>query len=308
MPREFLSGYRVGKPDGGPECEALERELEAYYGVPYARVFNSATSALIGACEALAVRRNRHPIFGTRVCVPALTMSASAAAIIHAGAEPAFLDVGDDYLMDRLPDGVVSMYVHLFGHHGHVLDAHPPAVIHDCAQSPSLKPNPERAADIWVHSFNQWKVVSCGEGGYALTFSRTLADRLHAVRNHGECFTPDILGFNFRMTEPVAAIARREFRDLDRRLDARRKWAEDIRKKHDLSADDGNVDWFLYPFRCKPERREEIVARIPGSRAGYHKPIYQLPYFASRYPGVSCSNAEKIESELVVIDPMAYGL
>ena len=55
LPRNVMqeySGYRVGKATGGAECEAFERELESYYHVPYARVFNSATSALHAACVA----------------------------------------------------------------------------------------------------------------------------------------------------------------------------------------------------------------------------------------------------------------
>ena len=67
MSKPLRSGYRVSLDTGGPECEAFERELEAYYGVPYARVFNSATSALIAAVACLKPQS---------VSVPVMTMSA----------------------------------------------------------------------------------------------------------------------------------------------------------------------------------------------------------------------------------------
>ena len=93
--RPVYSGYLVGKPDGGPECEAFERELQAYYGVPYARVFNSATSALHSALAAVGVSRD------DRVVVPAYSMSASAAAIVHCGAWPVFADIDDHFCLSH---------------------------------------------------------------------------------------------------------------------------------------------------------------------------------------------------------------
>lgn len=302
-----LSGYVQGQPIGGPECEAFERELEAYYRVPHARVFNSGTSALIGALEALAVRTHRHPNFGTRVVVPVYSMSASAAAVCHAGAMLAFRDVGDNYIIDFLPDAVVSMFVHLFGHHGNVEQEHGPSIVHDCAQSPTLKPDVNRGADIWVYSLNQHKPISCGEGGYALTYSQNLADRLHLVRNHGESVSADILGYNFRMTELQAKYARGEFADLDNRIAARRNWAKEMQIKYDLPPDPGNSDWFLYPVRVQ-KNREAYAARIPGAKIGYSPLICDLPWFKAHGYGGEFPNARRIESEIVTINPEAYDL
>lgn len=308
--RACYSGYRVSKDTGGPECEALERDLERYYQVPHARVLNSATSALHAAIAALGIGP------GDEVLVPAYSMSASASAVLHAGATPVFCDIGDDYCLDwsdavRLitsrTRGVVL--VHLFGHHAAVPDAFPDAIsiIHDAAQSPSLVPRvlPGRS-QIWCYSLNQHKIVTCGEGGYALVHDGRLADRIHLVRNHGECTSDDILGWNYRLTEPEAKIARVEFADLDYRLQERRAWAYGVRRKHDLPEDASNVDWFLYPVRCRPDMRQALAERI-GGRIGYHKPIYRLPYFAKRYLAY-CPNVECIESELVVLNPEDEGL
>lgn len=309
--RACYSGYRVSKATGGPECEALERDLERYYQIPHARVVNSATSALHAAIAALGIGP------GDEVLVPAYSMSASASSVLHAGATPVFCDIGDDYCLDwadalrRItPRTKGVVLVHLFGHHAAVASALPEsiAVIHDAAQSPSLIPRLLAGPrQIWCYSLNQHKVVTCGEGGYSLTFDWRLADRLHLVRNHGECTSDDILGWNYRLTEPEAEIARVEFADLDHRLQDRRAWAYGMRKKHDLPEDAGNADWFLYPIRCRPDMREQIAART-GGRVGYHKPIYSLPYFAKRWSAAYCPNVERIESELVVLNPEDEGL
>lgn len=289
----ILSGYRVGSPVGGTECEAFERELEAYYGVPHARLFNSATSALHAANVCMPA---------DEIGVTALSMSASVSSVLHANKTPIFHDIDDDYgYIHATTD--VAVLPHLFGHH--VKRPNVLSVIHDCAQAPSVRPDPKYPNDIWVYSLNQHKVITCGEGGYALTFRKDHAETLHGVRNHGECTTTDILGWNYRMTEPEAAIGRIELMQLEQRLAARRDWAETLRMAHDLPADN-NVDWFMYAFRAK--QREPLVAKIPGARAGYHTPIYRLPYFAKRYPNVVCENTERIESELIVVNPEEYGL
>lgn len=318
--KPLRSGYRVSLDIGGPECESFERELEAYYGVPYARVFNSATSALIGATIAVGAKE---------VLVPCYSMSASATAPLLAGAKIKFGDATDDYWMDieqeryrwdSCPDAAIV--AHLFGHHGPTRQkCHPPVIIHDCAQSPMYMPLATYAFqedadggdlecalnEAWVYSLNQHKPIQCGEGGYALTFNREIAERLHLVRNHGECTSPDIIGYNFRMTEMQAAIARTEFRCLDERIQARRFWASEMQEKYDLPPDPGNIDWFLYPVRVK-KNREEFAKRIPGARVGYHKLIPDLPWFKAHGYGGEFPNARLIESELVVIDPEAYGL
>ena len=93
---------------------------------------------------------------------------------------------------------------------------------------------------------------------------------------------------------------------LDQRLAERRRWAESMSSLYGLR-DDGNRDWFLYPVRTAPDKRADLAARLRG-RVGYHKPIYALPYYrAHGWAQFSLPNVERIESELVVIDPLEDG-
>ena len=296
------SGYLATSSTGGPQCESLERELETYYGVAHARVLNSATSALHAALVAMGVRR------GDEVICPAYSMSGSAAAIVHARATPIFADIGEDYCLDwnsvreRAGNRTVAvMLVHLFGHHATVPDwaAHYP-VLHDAAQSPTLRPERDNDRDVWVYSLNQHKIINSGEGGYALTNSRRVGDRIHAVRNHGECFTDDIVGYNYRMTEMQAAIAREELVMLNSRMAVRRDWARELGVKHGIR-DIGNRDWFLYPARTVPAKRSDLARRL-GGRQGYHRPLHKIPAFSQTH--LVLPNVEKIESEIVVVNPL----
>jgi len=296
------SGYLATSKTGGPKCESFERQLESYYSVEHARVLNSATSALHAALVAMGVGR------GDEVICPAYSMSGSAAAIVHAGATPLFADIGEDYCLDwnsvrdRAGDNTRAiLLVHLFGHHAVVPDwATRYPVLHDAAQSPTLRPDRNDDRDIWVYSLNQHKVIQCGEGGYALTNSRRVADRIHAVRNHGECFTDDIVGYNYRMTEMQAAIGREELIVLEQRMVERRDWARTFGVINGIR-DIGNSDWFLFPTRTDPAERSYLAERI-GGRCGYHRPLHKLAAFNQTH--LVLPNVEKIESEIVVVNPL----
>jgi dTDP-4-amino-4,6-dideoxygalactose transaminase len=82
-----------------------------------------------------------------------------------------------------------------------------------------------------VFSLNVNKTIQSGEGGVCVTNNENLAYRLQLIRNHGEAVvgpagTENIInlaGFNYRMTETSAAIARVQLQKLpelnERRLD-----------------------------------------------------------------------------------------
>src|SRR5438270_5860486 len=72
---------------GGPRVQSLERDWEAFFGVPHAVTVNSATSGLIAAVGAAGIGP------GDEVIVSPFTMSASAACVLVYGAIPVFADI-----------------------------------------------------------------------------------------------------------------------------------------------------------------------------------------------------------------------
>jgi dTDP-4-amino-4,6-dideoxygalactose transaminase len=71
----------------GPEVSELERELRRFCGARHAVALASGTDALFVAMLALGIGR------GDAVLVPAFTFTATAEAVLLAGAEPVFVDV-----------------------------------------------------------------------------------------------------------------------------------------------------------------------------------------------------------------------
>lgn len=85
---------RSGWITTGPRTKEFERRLAAYCGVPRVIALNSWTNA----CELVLRWFGVGP--GDEVIVPSYTYCASANIVLHVGAKPVLVDVGDDFNMD----------------------------------------------------------------------------------------------------------------------------------------------------------------------------------------------------------------
>jgi perosamine synthetase len=235
---------------GGPRVRGLEEAWAGHFGVRHAVSVNSATSGLYAALGAAGVGP------GDEVLVSPYTMSASAAGAVVYGATPVFVDIDPQtYCMSI--DGIRAaitprtraiVVVDLFGQPAE-FDAitalardHDLIVIEDAAQAPGAQYKGRWAGtlgNIGVFSLNYHKTIHSGEGGIVVTNDDELADRVRLIRNHGEVIQRErgaggapLVGFNYRMTEIEAAIAREQLRKLEMltvpRIEAaaflRRRW------------------------------------------------------------------------------------
>jgi len=86
MPR-IEAALAGGMHVGGPEIEALEREIADYVGTRHAVALGSGTDALILGMVAAGIGP------GHEVITPPNSFVASTAAIVRTGATPVFADV-----------------------------------------------------------------------------------------------------------------------------------------------------------------------------------------------------------------------
>ena len=225
---------------GGPQVRSLEKEWAGYFNAKYAIAVNSCTSGLYAAVGAVGVGP------GDEVIVSPYTMSASATAAVVYGAVPVFADIEEDcFCLD--PASVEKkiskrtkaiIVVDIFGqpYDADRINAlarkYKLLVIEDTAQAPGARYKGRYAGtlgDVGVFSLNYHKHIHCGEGGVVVTDDDELADRVRLIRNHAEAVVEgkgtknmvNMVGFNFRMTEVEAAIARCQLRKLKRLVDAR---------------------------------------------------------------------------------------
>jgi perosamine synthetase len=224
---------------GGSWTQALERKMCETFGMRYAVGFNSGTSTLHAALEAVGVGP------GDEVISPALTVIMDTTATIHANAVPVYCDVEPDtFNMDpkdlerRITSRTKAIIpVALYGLPCdmdpimEIARRHGIAVIEDDAQCVLGTCKGKLAGtvgDISSFSFENTKHISCGEGGMVLTNDETYAEAMRKLGGHGfknlraeegrvrlneDVFQNphykrhDVLGWNYRLPEFNAAVA-----------------------------------------------------------------------------------------------------
>jgi dTDP-4-amino-4,6-dideoxygalactose transaminase len=207
-----LSGYLAGRDRGGRYVTMLEDAWSKSFNVKHSIACNSATSGLLAAAFACDLK------VGDKFAVPAMTMSATAAAPCFTGAEPHFVDVDDELFginLRAFPEETKAIVsTNLFGHASLLgmnewdksCGVH---LIEDNAQSPFAMAHGRYCGTmghIGVFSLNIHKPLQCGEGGIIVTDDDDLAARMRAFINHGE-HVSDRIGLNLRMPELCAVVA-----------------------------------------------------------------------------------------------------
>ena len=252
---------------GGPQVRALEEEWANYYGVKHAIAVNSATSGIYCAVGAAGVAS------GDEVIVSPYTMCASATAPLIYNATPVFADIEyDHYCLDpndmerRINKRTKAIIVvdilgqpYDVGKINSIAQKYGLTVIEDNAQGPYAKYKDRYAGtlgDIGIFSLNYHKHIHCGEGGIVVTDNDELAERVRLIRNHAEAVVEkhgitnlnNMFGFNLRMTEVEAAIAREQLKKL--------KWLVEERRRNVDYIESGLAD---ISFLHMPKVREDCT-------------------------------------------------
>lgn len=247
-----LSGFIAGKSDGGPEVKALEEEWAAHFGYKYATAMNSATSGLIACCK--AIKQNSWKSF----IVSPLTMSASAIGPFAVNNPIRFIDIEaelfclDAQRLKKEINGCNAVIVtDLFGQ---AYDPEITNIAHSAGvyviEDASQRPMPGQG-DLVVYSLNYHKHIHCGEGGIVCTNNINLARKLRLLRNHAENANVDYFGFNFRLTEIQAAIAREQLKKLPGVLKDRQERAKELKGLAPTRKGFEHA-WYLYPYLSDP--------------------------------------------------------
>ena len=227
----------------GPHVDAFQQEFAQRVGTPNAVALSSGTAALHLALLLSGVRP------GDDVFVSTLTFAASVNPICYLGASPVFVDCEraswnmDPGLLDdelrrralrgRLPRAVVV--VHLYGQSanlGPIVDAcqrYGVTLIEDAAEALGATYQdraPGTFGTFGVFSFNGNKIITTSGGGMLVTPESELA--AHALklatqaRDAAPHYEHSEIGYNYRMSNVLAAIGRGQLRHLDERVAARR--------------------------------------------------------------------------------------
>lgn len=226
-------------PFGQVQASALESDLKAAFGAGGAIAVSSGTTAL----ETALVACGAGP--GTEVLVPAFTVVMTVAAVVAAGARPVFVDARPESFGMDLADAEAKLTsrtaavlpVHFAGRTGDLgairefADYAGVKLVEDACQaqgSTHLGRLAGTVGDAGCFSMKDGKILSCGEGGYILTSDPLVAARAAAFRTHWQTGTSadppgHRLGRNFRLAEPLAALARHSLASRDAAVQLRRE-------------------------------------------------------------------------------------
>lgn len=227
----------------GPQVDAFERAFAAQTGLPYALALNSGTAAMHLAFRVLGVGP------GDTVFCSTLTFIASITPALQLGATPVFIDAdAASWCLDpdvlakalaqaaaqgSLPKAVVA--VDLYGQccdMDRILAICRPygiPVIEDAAEALGATyqgvPAGQRG-DLAVYSFNGNKIITTSAGGMLASRDR---DRIAKCRYwSAQAREPAIhyehaeLGYNYRMSNILAAVGCAQLDVLEKRVAARR--------------------------------------------------------------------------------------
>ncbi|MBF0103087.1 MAG: DegT/DnrJ/EryC1/StrS aminotransferase family protein [Desulfobacterales bacterium] len=201
----------------------FEEAFKAHLGVKYAIATSSCTGALHMGLAALGIGQ------GDEVILADINWIATAAPIVHLGANPVFVDIlKDTWCIDSdmaeaaiTPRTKAIIAVHLYGNLCDmdrllaIGEKHGIPVIEDAAEAIGSIYHGKRAGSMGKYgtfSFHGTKTITTGEGGMFVTNDDELYETVLTLSNHGRArgqakqFWPDMVGFKYKMSNIQAAI------------------------------------------------------------------------------------------------------
>ena len=227
--------HRYGEDRTGvPEATALEQDYATYIGKKYCAALNSCGASMFVALKCAGV------VHGDKVLMNAFTLAPVPGAVEHAGAQPVFVEIDENYKIDlndldkkAASSGAKAL---LLSHmRGHICDMealmviakrHGLTVIEDCAHTMGAKWNGKFTGTfgaIGCFSLQSFKHANAGEGGLLVTDEPDIAAKAilysgsymlyaqHKARPglvYFERYRGRIPNFSLRMSNLTAAVGR----------------------------------------------------------------------------------------------------
>lgn len=327
----------------GPKNKEFEENFAEYIGVQHAISMNSCTSSLQLAIQGLGITGE--------VIVPSFTWVASANAIVTAGATPVFCDI-DFETRCLAPAAVESligsrteaiMPVHFGGQSAdmtaimEIAHRHKLAVIEDSAETIGGEHQSKKTGSfaIGCFSFFPTKNMTTGEGGMLTTDDDSLARKVKSLVGHGIdkttldregvskswYRTASDIGYNYRMSNILAAMGVEQLKKLDLMNDKRRKLASSLSERLQQIKGinipremEGNKHTYqMYTITLSNGiDRDSFVSKLNGQRIGasvhFCPPVHLMkPYRDNSFRCGDLSMTEKLAGEIITL-PLYPGM
>ena len=223
----------------GPHVDAFESEVADYVGVKQAAALSSGTAALHLALEILGVQKGDH------VFCSDLTFVASANAIRYLNAIPVFIDAESTSwnmspsALEKAFESVLPKAVIVTDIYGQsadykliaeICDKHQTPIIEDAAESLGAEYNRKKCGsfgEMAILSFNGNKIITTSGGGMLLTDRSefVLEAKKLSTQSREEAlhYEHAQVGYNYRLSNILAALGRAQLKSLDQYVEKRRE-------------------------------------------------------------------------------------
>ena len=234
----------------GPQVDAFEAELAAVAGVEHALALSSGTAALHLALVVLGIG------VGDEVACSGFTFAASANPIVYTGATPVFVDCDETWTIDpglldralaeRRGAGASVRAVIAVDLYGQCCDydalrevcaRHDAVLIQDSTESLGATYRGAPAGGqgaLAAFSFNGNKIITTSGGGMLVSRSRDWIEHARKLSTQAREPAPHYehveVGFNYRLSNLLAALGRAQLETLDERVAVRRRLRDRYRE------------------------------------------------------------------------------
>jgi len=303
----------------GPMCEQFEKAFAEYVGMKHCVTCSSGTTAIHLTLAAMGIGKN------DEVIMPAFAPIFCSNPILWQNAVPVLVDVDKDTLcidVSKIEEKITpkTKAIFVIDMYGHACDydeleriakKYNLLLIEDACESHGAEYKGRKCGtfgDVAIFSGYANKLVRMGEAGWIVTNNGKVAEEARRLRTHysdkGEWkFRHEKCGFNYRLSDVLAAIGLVDLKYIDEHVQARRRNAK-LYTKYLCDTDLQlpverfgcfNTYWMFNILLPENIKRQEVMNKLEAkgieTRPSFF-PVHWQPCYKDFFKGESYPNAE----------------
>jgi len=310
----------------GTNIEALEEAIKKYTKTQHCTVLTSGTAAIHLALIILGIKEK------DEVICPTFTFAATINPVCYQKAIPIFVDseretqnmspkILESTIKDRIAKGKkpkAILLVHIYGMPAKIDQIQAIAtkyqipIIEDAADTLGATYKNQKVGtfgEIGIYSFNGNKIITTSGGGAIISNKKEHTEKAKYLatqaRNEAPHYQHTEIGYNYRMSNIVAAIGRGQMEVIDDRIKARRenfkKYKKELKEIKEITFTEEPENtksnrWLTTIQTESYQKREKIRKQLQKEKIETRplwKPMHLQPIF-KKYPAYTNGTAEDL--------------